>query len=47
MLVKLDFYFEYFIWGMFLTWFFIYINLPNPEIYELKKENFNNKCFSI
>ena len=45
MLVNLELYFYYFILGMFLTWIFIYIQLPPPEIYELNKEKFDNKCF--
>jgi len=45
MLVELKFYNDYFIIGLFITWIAIYINLPEPEIYELNKEKFNDKCF--
>ena len=47
MLVKLDFYLEYFIFGLFLTWLFLYINLPDPEIYEFGREKFDDKCTKI
>jgi hypothetical protein len=46
MLVNLELYFNYILYGIFITWFLIYIQLPPPEIYKYKKkENFNNKCF--
>ncbi len=45
MLVNLDFHLEYFILGLFITWIFIYLRTPEPEVYELKKEKFENKCF--
>jgi hypothetical protein len=45
MLVDLEIYPKYFVLGLFITWSIIYLNLPEPEIYELKKEKFNNKCF--
>ena len=47
MLVNIDFHLEYFIYGLFLTWLFIYINLPEPEIYEFGTEKFDNKCSKI
>ena len=45
MLVNLDLYFDYFLFGLFLTWIYIYIQLQPPVIYELSKEKFENKCF--
>ena len=45
MLVNLDFHLEYFIKGLFITWIIIYLRSPEPEIYELKKEKFENKCY--
>lgn len=45
MLVNLEFHLEYFIMGIFITWLLIYLKSPEPEIYELKKEKFENKCF--
>jgi hypothetical protein len=45
MLVDIKFDFSYFLVGVFLTLMLIYIQLPPPEIYELNKEKFDNKCF--
>jgi hypothetical protein len=41
MLVKLDFYLDYFIYGLFVLWVYYYLTIDEPEIYEYeKKENF-------
>lgn len=45
MLVNINLYFDYFLFGLFLTWALIYIQLPKPEIYELSKEKFDKNCF--
>ncbi len=45
MAVNMELHFNYFLLGVFLSWIFIYIHLPPPEVYELNKEKFDNKCF--
>ncbi len=45
MLIDIELYFNYFLFGVFLTWILIYVQLPPPEVYELSKEKFDNKCF--
>ena len=45
MALNIDINLQYFLLGIFITWFFIYIRLPEPQIYELEKEKFENKCF--
>lgn len=45
MLVDIKLNFSYFLIGVFLSLIMIYIQLPPPEIYELNKEKFDNKCF--
>lgn len=34
MSVNIDLYFNYIIYGMFITWMFIYLNSQHPQIYE-------------
>ncbi len=36
---------QYFLIGLFLSWVLIYSKHPEPPIYELEKEKFENKCF--
>jgi len=47
-MIDIELYSFYLIIGIFISWFLIYINLPDPQIYEFEKFNNNrNKknCF--
>lgn len=48
-MIDIELYSFYLILGMFISWCVIYINLPDPQIYEFEKFdntcNNNKKCF--